>query len=76
MTKFRFKIRARGGMIVENITIAGRDQADAERKLMQMYHACQILQSSVLDDSPGPDLGDMDDLLAHISKQNQSGPVS
>jgi len=63
-------------MIVENITIAGRDQADAERKLLQMYHACQILESRPLEDHAGPEVGDMDDILADISRQSQPGPLS
>jgi hypothetical protein len=73
MTKYKFKIRARGGMIVDNLTIAGRDQADAERKLSQMYHGCQILESLALEDAPGSDSGDMDDILAHISRQDHAG---
>lgn len=73
MTKYKFKIRARGGVVVDNLTIAGRDQADAERKLAQMYHGCQILEARALDDAPVNDTGDMDDILAHISRQDHAG---
>ncbi|MBM3393602.1 MAG: hypothetical protein FJY37_02960 [Betaproteobacteria bacterium] len=71
MTKFQFKIRARGGMIVDNITIAGRDQPDAERKLMQMYMGCQVLDRRELANSERGEAADMDNILALISRQNQ-----
>src|SRR5690349_13191794 len=35
MTKFGFKIRTRSGLVVDNLLIPGKDQADAERKLNQ-----------------------------------------
>ena len=46
-TKFGFRIRTRQGLVVENLMIHGRDEADAERKLRQMYLNCQILAKSV-----------------------------
>jgi len=42
-TKFAFRIRARIGVVVDNLLIHGRDAADAERKLRQMYPGCEIL---------------------------------
>ena len=44
MIKFGFKIKTRGGTVVENLMIAARDRADAERKVVQMYHHCEILE--------------------------------
>lgn len=46
-TKYGFRIRTRQGLVVENLLIHGRDEADAERKLRQMYLHCQILDRSV-----------------------------
>jgi len=43
-TKYGFRIRTRTGMVVENLTIHGRDEADAERKLRKMYLHCQVLE--------------------------------
>ena len=42
--KFGFRIRTRSGLIVDNLLIHARDEADAERKLRQMYQYCKILQ--------------------------------
>ncbi len=47
-TKFGFRIRTRQGLIVEHLMIHGRDEADAERKLRQMYLHCEILDRSVM----------------------------
>lgn len=47
-TKFGFRIRTRQGLIVEHLMIHGRDEADAERKLRQMYVNCEILERSVM----------------------------
>ena len=44
MTKYGFRIRTRVGLLVENLLIFGRDEGDAERKLRQMYHGCEILE--------------------------------
>ena len=47
-TKFGFRIRTRQGLIVEHLMIHGRNEADAERKLRQMYLHCEILERSVM----------------------------
>ena len=43
MIKFGFKIKTRGGTVVDNLMIAARDRAEAERKVTQIYHHCEIL---------------------------------
>ena len=48
MTKFGFRIRTRQGLVVEHLMIHGHDEADAERKLRQMYLHCEILDRSVM----------------------------
>ncbi len=47
-TKFGFRIRTRHGLVVEHLMIHGRDQADAERKLRQMYLHCEILERCIM----------------------------
>ena len=46
--KYRFRIRTRHGLVLENLVIHGRDEADAERKLRQMYQHCQVLECAIL----------------------------
>ena len=44
MTRFGFNIKTRTGQRVDNICIMAANQADAERRLRQMYHQCEIVQ--------------------------------
>jgi len=43
MTRFGFNIKTRSGQRVDNICILAANQADAERRLRQMYHHCEIV---------------------------------
>ena len=45
MLRFGFRVRTRNGALVENLSICGRDADEAERKLRQMYHGCEILEA-------------------------------
>lgn len=47
-SKYAFRIRTRTGMVVENLTIHGREEADAQRKLLQMYPHCHVLECRAL----------------------------
>ena len=46
--KYRFRIRTRHGLMLENLVIHGRDEADAERKLRQMYQHCQVIECMIV----------------------------
>jgi hypothetical protein len=77
-TKFGFRIRTRQGLVVEHLMIHGRDEADAERKLRQMYVHCEILERSVmqpavmqpsfLDSSRSGDATSFEEIVSLISK--------
>ena len=43
MIKFALKIKTRGGMIVDSLMVMACDQAEAERKVNQIYRQCEIL---------------------------------
>ena len=43
--KYGFRIRTRNGAVVDNLSICGKDESDAERKLRQIYLGCEILES-------------------------------
>lgn len=43
MRKYDFSILTRSGQKVGSIVIAARDEAEAERKLRQMYRYCEVL---------------------------------
>lgn len=44
MTKFGFRIRTRVGVMVDNLVIQARDEGEAQRKLRQMYHGCEVIE--------------------------------
>ncbi len=72
MTKFGFKIRTRSGLVVDNLLIPGKDQADAERKLTQIYRHCEILESkSIQQQTSRDDSMDMDGIISLISRQDK-----
>lgn len=41
--KYQFRIRTRTGVVVEHLSFHGRDEADARRKVEQIYNNCQVL---------------------------------
>lgn len=69
MVKYTFKIRARTGMVVENLTVQARDLAEAERKLEQVYRQCEILERHEVAGQPATDGIDFESVLSMINKQ-------
>ncbi len=68
MLKYDFSVQTRDGQKIESIVIAGRDQADAERKLFQMYRHSSVLRCDVKgSDGKGPATS-MEDILSLIAK--------
>lgn len=67
-TKYGFRIRTRAGMVVENLHIHGRDQADAQRKLEQMYHHCQILECRTVPVAMRIDPSSFEGVLSVVTK--------
>ena len=47
MIKFGFRIKTRGGMLVDKLLFAAHDREDAERKLRQIYRDCEILECQI-----------------------------
>jgi hypothetical protein len=67
-TKYGFRIRTRSGMVVENLTIHGRDEADAERKLRQMYLHCQVLECRTVGAARRSDPVSFEDVSSLVTK--------
>jgi hypothetical protein len=55
-------------MVVDNLTIHGRDEADAERKLRQMYLHCHVLECRAVGGVPKSDAMSYEDVLALVSR--------
>ena len=73
MKKFGFRIRTRGGSVVDNLTIQGRDRDEAERKLRQVYHHCTVLEARELPDSAQADASDVEGVITLIADEGRRG---
>ncbi|MDX8400826.1 MAG: hypothetical protein R8K20_11365 [Gallionellaceae bacterium] len=70
MPKYNFSVTTRDGQKVDNIQIFGKDLADAERKLNQMYIHCQIEHHNTIDAKKNFfQSADIEDVLSLIVKQ-------
>jgi len=71
MTKYQFRIRTKNGLVVEALFIQGRDRADAERKLFQMYIGCTVLDCQEVTPSVGREENlDLGGIISLISRQD------
>ncbi|HKQ25063.1 MAG TPA: hypothetical protein VJT81_11540 [Burkholderiales bacterium] len=68
MIKFGLKIRTRSGLPVDNLVVQARDQADAERKIKQMYMHCEILECRQIQ-TARDEATDLDGIISLISRQ-------
>ena len=68
MIKFGFKIKTRGGMVVDSLMIAARDRAQAEAKVIQIYHHCEILECHELRPMVKEDGIDLENVINLIGK--------
>ena len=73
MKKFGFRIRTRGGSVVDNLTIQGRDREEAERKLRQVYHHCEVLEARELLGAAPADASDFEGVISLIADEGRRG---
>ena len=74
MAKFGFVIKTRSGLTVDKLVIHGRDQADAERKLGQMYLHFEILKCQLIQEkkeTAAKDTTTFEDIVSLIANQDK-----
>ncbi|HEY5929599.1 MAG TPA: hypothetical protein VIU02_04745 [Burkholderiales bacterium] len=69
MMKFGFRIRTRSGLPVENLVVQARDQAEAERKISQMYMHCEIIECRQMQSTVREEGNDLENIISLISRQ-------
>ena len=74
MIKYGFKIKTRGGMVVDNLQVAARDRAEAEQKLSQIYHRCEILECNELRQTVKEEGFDLESAINLIGREDESPP--
>jgi hypothetical protein len=55
-------------MVVENLTIHGREESDAQRKLVQMYPHCQVLECRSLRAQAKADSASFEEVISLVTK--------
>ena len=70
MIKFGFKIRTRSGLPVDNLVVHARDQAEAERKIVQMYMHCEIIECKQIASPVREEGSDLEGIISLISRQH------
>ena len=71
MNKYGFKIRTRVGSVVENLQVQARDRVEAEQKIRQIYHQCEVLECQEVTPTLRKEGLELDDVLALINKQQE-----
>jgi len=71
MNKYGFRIRTRGGSVVDNLQVQARDRAEAEEKLRQIYHQCEVLECQEITPTLRKEGLDLEDVIELINKQQQ-----
>ena len=71
MNKYSFKIRTRGGMLVDSLQVQARDRSEADRKINQIYRQCEIVECQEVAPPTLKKEGlDLEDVISMINKQN------
>jgi len=73
MVKFGFKIKTRGGMVVDNLMVTARDRDEAERKVNQIYQRCEILECQEMQQSIKEENLNLENVISLIGKESDSG---
>ena len=71
MNKYGFRIRTRSGGLVENLQVHARDRAEAESKIIQIYHHCEILDCQEVTPTLKKEGLDLEDVISLINKQEK-----
>ena len=72
MLKFGFRIRTRSGLPVENLVIQARDQAEAQRKITQMYVHCEIIECRQIVSPVRDESADLEGIISLIARQGDA----
>lgn len=57
--------------MVENLQVHARDRAEAEGKINQIYHHCEILECHEVTPTLRKEGLDLDDVISLINKQDE-----
>lgn len=71
LQKYGFRIRTRNGLILDNLSVQARDRSEAERRITQIYHYCEILECQENRRAAHAGAADVEGVIALISKTRE-----
>lgn len=71
LQKFGFRIRTRNGLILDNLSVQARDRREAERRITQIYHYCEILACHENATTEHAGAADVEGVIALISRTRE-----
>jgi hypothetical protein len=75
MIRFGFQIRTKSGQRIDSVSIMAASQADAERRLRQMYHHCEIMDCREQAVPRRVDTLDVDGVISLIAGSAANDPL-
>jgi len=71
LQKYGFRIKTRNGLVLDNLTVQARDRSEAERRITQIYHYCEILDCHENAATAHAGAADVEGVIALISKTRE-----
>jgi len=71
LQKYVFRIRTRNGLMLDNLTVQARDRGEAERRLGQIYHYCEILECQEAVAAARGNATDVEGVIALINETRE-----
>lgn len=75
MIRFGFQIRTKSGQRIDSVSIMAASQADAERRLRQMYHHCEVIDCREQAVPRRVDTLDVDGVISLIAGSAANDPL-
>jgi len=71
LQKYTFRIRTRNGLMLDNLSVQARDRSEAERRLKQIYHYCEVLECQEHASAARANASDVESVIALINETRE-----
>lgn len=75
MTRFTFRVRTRNGLVVEAVNLQARDREEADRRLMQMYMGCTVLDCQTATPDGREESASFESVISLIAREPTDPPT-
>jgi hypothetical protein len=67
VNKYGFKIKTRNGLMLDSLVVQADSRAEAERRITQIYHHCEIVECCEHGGGGKQQRADLDEVISLIS---------